>query len=53
MIGHLYRLGTLSTRATVDTLDHDVPSLAEGVMIPHGIDDLQRQQGDVNRGTSP
>jgi Rhodopirellula transposase DDE domain len=52
VIGHLYRLGTLSTRATVDTLDHDVPSLAEGVMIPHGIDDLQRQQGDVNLGAS-
>jgi len=53
VIGLLYRLGTLSTWATVDTLDHDVPRLAEGVMMPHGIDDLQGQQGDVNLGTSP
>ncbi len=28
------------------------PSLAEGVMIPHGIYDLQRHHGDVNLGTS-
>jgi len=53
VIGLLYRLGTLSTWATVDTLDHDVPRLAEGVMMPHGIDDLQGQQGDVNLRTSP
>ena len=51
-MGPWYRPGTLSTRATVETLDHDVPSLAEGVMMPHGIDDLQGQQGDVNLGTS-
>ena len=32
--------------------DHDFPSLAEGVVIPHGIYDLQRNHGDVNLGTS-
>jgi hypothetical protein len=36
VIGLVYRLGTLSTWATMDTLDHDVPRLAEGVMMLHG-----------------
>ena len=36
----------------METLDHDFPSLAEGVVIPHGIDDLQRHHGYVNLGTS-
>lgn len=52
MIGNLYRPGTLYTQATVETLDHDFPSLAEGVVIPHGIYDLQRNHGYVNLGTS-
>lgn len=36
----------------METLDHDFPSLAEGVVIPHGIYDLQRNHGYVNLGTS-
>ena len=52
MIGNLYRPGTLYTQATGETLDHDFPSLAEGVVIPHGIYDLQRNHGYVNLGTS-
>lgn len=48
----MYRSGTLYTQATVETLDHDFPSLAEGVVIPHGIYDLQRNHGYVNLGTS-
>jgi Rhodopirellula transposase DDE domain len=52
LIGHLYRPGTLSPQATVETLDHDFPSLAEGVVIPHGIYELQRNHGYVNLGTS-
>ena len=48
----MYRPGTLYTQATVETLDHDFPSLAEGVVIPHGIYDLQRNHGYVNLGTS-
>jgi hypothetical protein len=52
LIGNLYRPGTLYTQATVETLDHDFPSLAEGVVIPHGIYDLQRNHGYVNLGTS-
>jgi hypothetical protein len=53
LIGNLYRPGTLYTQATVETLDHDFPSLAEGVVIPHGIYDLRRNHGYINLGTSP
>jgi Rhodopirellula transposase DDE domain len=52
LIGNLYRPGTLYTRETVATLDHDFPSLAEGVVIPHGLYDLQHNQGYVTLGTS-
>jgi hypothetical protein len=52
MIGNLYRSGTLYTQAPVETFDHDFPSLAEGVVIPHGIYDVQRNHGYVTLGTS-
>ena len=51
LIGNFSRPGTLYTQAPVQTLDHDVPSLAEGVVIPHGIDDLKQNQGYVTLGT--
>ena len=52
LIGNLYRPGTLYTQETVETLDHDFPSLAEGVVIPHGIYDLRQNHGYVTLGTS-
>ena len=52
MIGNLYRPGTLYTQAPVETFDHDFPSLADGVVIPHGIYDVQRNHGYVTLGTS-
>jgi len=52
LIGNLYRPGTLYTQAPVETFDHDFPSLADGVVIPHGIYDLQRDHGYVTLGTS-
>jgi ASC-1-like (ASCH) protein len=52
LIGNLYRSGTLYTQAPVETFDPDFPSLAEGVVIPHGIYDVQRNQGYVTLGTS-
>lgn len=52
MIGNLYRPGTLYTQGTVETLDHDFPSLAHGVAIPHGLYDLKQNRGYVNLGTS-
>lgn len=51
-IGNLYRAGRLYTREELKTLDHDFPSDAEGVVIPHGIYDLKRNHGHVNLGTS-
>ena len=52
LIGNLYRPGTLYTQGVVETLDHDFPSLAQGVIIPHGIYDLQKNHGYINLGTS-
>jgi hypothetical protein len=52
LIGHLYRPGTLSTQGIVETLDHDFPSLAHGVAIPHGLYDLKQNRGYGNLGTS-
>jgi len=52
LIGNFSRPGTLYTQATVQTLDHDFPSLAEGVVIPHGIYDIKQNQGYVTLGTS-
>jgi hypothetical protein len=52
LIGNLYRPGTLYTQGVVETLDHDFPSLAQGVIIPHGIYDLKKNQGYINLGTS-
>jgi hypothetical protein len=36
----------------VTTFDHDWPSLATGVAIPHGLYDLKRNHGFVTLGTS-
>ena len=36
----------------IATLDHDVPSLASGVVIPHGLYDLGLNLGYVSLGTS-
>lgn len=52
MIGNLYRPGTLLTQSVVTTFDHDWPSLADGVAIPHGLYDLKRNHGFVTIGTS-
>ena len=51
-IGNLYRDGHLYTQATIETLDHDFPSLAQGVVYPHGLYDLKRNTGHINLGTS-
>ena len=48
----MYRAGTLYTQGVVTTYDHDWPSLATGVVIPHGLYDLRRNEGFVNLGTS-
>ncbi len=52
MIGNLFREGKIYTSETVEVLDHDFPSLAEGVAVPHSIYDLERNEAYVNIGTS-
>ena len=52
LIGKFDRDGKLSTLKTLRTLDHDFPSAAEGVIIPHGVSDVKRNHGHINLGVS-
>ena len=59
-IGNLFREGELYTTETIEVLDHDFPSLAEGVAIPDavytlplaGTSDIARNEAYVSIGTS-
>jgi len=51
-IGNFYRNGRLYTLQELRTLDHDFNSNAEGVIIPHGIYDLQHNLGYLHLGVS-
>ena len=48
----MYRPGRLQTQEPLEVYDHDWPSLAEGVAIPHGLYDLKQQVGYIHIGTS-
>lgn len=52
MIGSLYREGYTYSTDTIEVYDHDGPYLADGVAIPHGLYDLQKNKGYVQLGTS-
>ena len=52
LVGNFYREGGLYTQETIETFDHDFPSAASGVIIPHGLYDVKRNDGHVNLGTS-
>jgi len=52
LLGNFYREGHLLTQGVIETFDHDFPSAASGVVIPHGIYDVRRNDGHVNLGTS-
>jgi hypothetical protein len=52
LIGNFYRAGHLLTQGVIKTFDHDFPSFASGVIIPHGLYDVKRNDGHVNLGTS-
>jgi hypothetical protein len=52
LLGNFYRDGVLLTRQTLLAFDHDFPRFADGVVIPHGLYDLRRNQGYVHLGTS-
>jgi hypothetical protein len=51
-LGKLFRAGRVRCTTPFLAFDHDFPSLAEGVLIPHGIYDLVRNRGHVNLGLS-
>jgi hypothetical protein len=51
-IGNFYRDGFLYTTEEIHTLDHDFNSMAEGIVIPHGIYDITSNQGFINLGQS-
>jgi len=51
-IGNLFRDGKVYTTKTVEVFDHDFPSLAEGVAVPHTLYDMERNEAYVNIGTS-
>src|SRR6476659_1460335 len=51
-LGTLYRDGKGYCQQALKAFDHDFPSLARGVIIPHGIYDLARNQGWIHVGLS-
>jgi Rhodopirellula transposase DDE domain len=51
-LGTLYRDGKVYGQQALKAFDHDFPSLARGVIIPHGIYDLGRNQGWIHVGLS-
>lgn len=51
-LGGLYRPGRVYTRQPIKAFDHDFPSWAEGVVIPHGLYDLARNEGWLHLGLS-
>jgi hypothetical protein len=51
-LGTLYRDGKGYCQQALKAFDHDFPSLAHGVIIPHGLYDLARNQGWIHRGLS-
>ena len=51
-LGTLYRSGKLYSTAPLEVFDHDYTSLSEGKVIPHGIFDIQLNQGYISIGNS-
>ena len=51
-LGQLFREGRVWTQRAFQAFDHDFPSWATGVVIPHGIYDLARNRGHINIGLS-
>jgi len=51
-LGNLYRAGKCYSTAPIPVFDHDYYYLSEGKVIPHGIYDLQRNEGYISIGSS-
>lgn len=50
--GQLFRAGRVRCSRPFEAFDHDFPSWADGVIIPHGIFDPVRNRGHINIGLS-
>lgn len=51
-IGNFYRDGSVYCTEAVKVNDHDFNTFAEGVVIPHGVYDIKRNEGYITLGTS-
>jgi hypothetical protein len=51
-LGTLYRNGKVYCHQAQQAFDHDFPSWAQGVIVPHGIYDLARNHGWLHLGLS-
>lgn len=51
-LGRLFRAGRIRSNVAFRAYDHDFPSWADGVIIPHGIYDRVRNCGHINIGLS-
>jgi Rhodopirellula transposase DDE domain len=51
-LGNFYRDGRLFTREPIIVNDHDFASSGDGVIIPHGLYDVERNRGHINLGLS-
>lgn len=51
-IGDLHRAGAAYSKEEIRSYDHDFPTLAKGVAIPHGIYDVKKNKAHINIGTS-
>jgi hypothetical protein len=51
-LGKLCRAGRVRSTQAFRAFDHDCPSGADGVLIPHGIDERVRNRGHINLGLS-
>jgi hypothetical protein len=51
-LGQLFREGRIWTQRPFQAFDHDFPSWATGVVIPHGIYDVGLNLGHINLGLS-
>lgn len=49
-LGNFWRKGSLYGTGAAETLDHDFPGFAEGVVVPHGLYDLKRNLGHITLG---
>lgn len=51
-LGNLYRAGKTYATGKIEVYDHDYHNLSEGAVIPHGIFDIQNNEGYMTIGSS-